>query len=196
MGARNNMDDTPPYLATPPVTQMEPFPSYVVDWELAQSERGLASFKAFLSGAGVQFELPDDLRRLLTALEPMAATARSSPREIFEERLMTSVNEALATAGDPRRLYRSVEATRRWLLLSPEETTRASAAGLTLERAGAPFRRAVWNLASVPVAIGTYLLTDHLLRERGLDPMLAWLFALGAWFLVRQVLNRTVLALG
>ena len=167
---------------------MENASAYVVDWELDQAERGLASFTAFLGAAGAKFTPSPELLKLLGTLRTSKGSPRFSPRELFEHQLMTTANKSLAAEGDPRQLFLQREPARRWLLLRP-----ADAAGLKLEKPGAPGRRALWGLASVPVALGTFLVADRLLRERGINEWVAWLIALAAWFAVRQLLNRTLL---
>lgn len=167
-------------------------PTYVVDWELDQADRGLAAFSTFLGAAGVKFEPSSDLRTLLETFRKSKPSPVFSPREMFVHQLMTAANKTLQAAGDARLLFLE-SGTQRWLLLAPDALQRARATGLKLERAGAPGRRALLGLATVPVALGTYVLASRLLREQGVNEALAWLIALAAWFLVRQVLNRTVL---
>ena len=62
-----------------------------------------------------------------------------------------------------------------------------------MEAAGATVRRAMWSFATIPVAIGTYVIVSRLLHDQGVDEWVAWLAAIGAWALVRFVLNRTLL---
>jgi hypothetical protein len=174
--------------------RMEHTPAYVVDWQLAESERGVETFKNFLTAAGVKFEVSADLRKMLDVTKELKPSPRIDPRGIFEEHLMVAGNKALESSGDARRLVRELGGeVRRWRLLTPDELTRAAASGMKFEKAGAHLRRTLWTLATIPVAIGTYVLTTRLLRERGIDENLAWLIAMAAWFGVRQVLNRTLL---
>ncbi len=168
-------------------------PAYIVDWELAQAEQGIDRFITFLSTAGVKFEPSDQLKKMLKALREAEPSKTHSPRDLFEEQLMVAANKTLAAAGDPRRMFRELGEVRRWRLMKPEEVTSATASGLKFEAAGATFRRAMWSFATIPVAIGTYVMVSRLLRDRGVDEWVAWLAAIGAWALVRFVLNRTLL---
>lgn len=165
---------------------------YVVDWELDQAERGLSAFTTFLGAAGVKFEPPDELRKLLETLRKSRGSPVFSPREMFVHQLMTSANKSLEGSGDARRLLLE-SGTQRWQLLTPEAAERLKSTGVKLERAGAPGRRALWSLASVPVALGTYVVASRLLRAQGLNESVSWLIALAVWFAVRQLLNRTLL---
>ncbi len=172
---------------------MDHAPAYVVDWELAQAERGLASFSAFLGAAGAKFTPPPDLLTMLDTLSKSKPSAVFSPRELFVHQLMTTANKSLSAAGDERQLFLQRTPVERWVLLAPAAVGRAQASGVKLERPGAPGRRGVWMLASIPVAIGVYVLANRVLRERGVDEWVAWLIALAAWFAVRQLMNRTLL---
>jgi hypothetical protein len=172
---------------------MENLPAYVVDWDLSQAERGIESFTQFMQSAGAKFQPTSDLQKMLEAFRGGRESPRYSPREMFEESLMREGNKSLSASGDARRLFREVGEVRRWRLLTPEQVQSARANGVKLEAAGAPFRRAMWTFATIPVAIGTYVAADRLLRQQGVDENLAFLIALAAWFLVRQVLNRTLL---
>lgn len=172
---------------------MEHLPAYVIDWDLDQSERGLEKFTAFLSAAGVKFEVSKDLRTLLDTTKTMKPSRLVTPLHLFEEHLMLAANKTLQAAGDARRLVRELGDVRTWRLMTPDELKRAEDSGMKLEKAGANFRRAMWTFATIPVAIGTYVLSLNLLREQGVDENLAWLIALAAWFFVRQLLNRTLL---
>lgn len=170
---------------------MENTPAYVVDWELDQAERGLESFSAFLGAAGAKFTPSPDLLKLLETMRKAKGSARFSPRELFEHQLMTAANKSLAAGGDQRQLFLQRAPVQRWVLLAPMQ-----AAEMKVEKPGAPGRRAIWGLASVPVALGTFVLANRVLRERGIDEWVAWLIALAAWYAVRQLLNRTLLKAG
>ena len=172
---------------------MEHLPAYVVDWELAQAERGIESFTSFMRASGAKFEPNSDLQKMLEAMRKGRESPRYSPREMFEETLMREGNKSLAATQDARRLFREVGEVRRWRLLTPEQVQSAKANGMKLETAGAPFRRAMLSLATIPVALGAYVVADRVLRQQGVDERYAWLIALGAYALVRQILNRTIL---
>ncbi len=172
---------------------MDHLPTYVVDWELAQAEQGIERFVGFLSSAGVKFEPSDRLHKMLAALRDAQPSEKHSPRDLFEEQMMVAANKTLSAAGDPRRMFRELGEVRRWRLMKPEEVASATASGMKFEAAGATFRRAMWGFATIPVALGTYVMVSRLLREQGVDEWVAWFAAIGAWALVRFVLNRTLL---
>lgn len=172
---------------------MEHLPDYVVDWDLTQAERGIESFTSFMRASGVKFEPTPDLHKILQSWRGARENASFSPRVMFEEALMREGDKSLSASGDARRLFREAGEIRRWRLLTPEQVQSAKANGMKLEATGAPFRRAMWSIATIPVALGTYYAADHLLRQRGIDETYAWLVALGAYVLVRQILNRTIL---
>lgn len=172
---------------------MEHLPSYVVDWDLSQAERGIQGFTQFMQASGAKFEPTSDLQKMLETFRGGRESPRYSPREMFEEAMMREADKALTASGDARRLFREVGEVRRWRLLTPEQVKTAKANGMKLEAAGAAFRRAMMTFATIPVAIGTYVIALRVLREQGVEETYAWLIALAAWFLVRQVLNRTVL---
>ena len=172
---------------------MEHPPAYVVDWQLPQAEHGLERFVTFLADAGIKFEPSDRLHKMLAALRDAQRSEKHSPRDLFEEQMMVAANKTLAAASDPRRMFRELGEVRRWRLMKPEEVASATASGLKFEAAGATFRRAMWSFATIPVAIGTYVLVSRVLRDQGVDEWVAWAAAIGAWALVRCMLNRTVL---
>ena len=172
---------------------MEHLPSYVVDWDLSQAELGIESFRSFMHASGAKFEPTPDLQKILEAWRKGRENQRYSPKVMFEEAMMREGDKSLLASGDARRLFREVGEVRRWRLLTPEQAQSAKANGMKLEAAGAPFRRALWTFATIPVALGTYYAADHVLRQQGVDENIAFLFALGAWFIVRQILDRTVL---
>lgn len=172
---------------------MDHRPAYVVDWQLAQAEQGIEQFVVFLAGAGVKFEPSARLKKMLQAMREAEPSKTHSPRDLFEEQMMVAANKTLSAGADPRRMFREVGEVRRWRLMKPDEVASAKASGTKLEAAGATFRRAMWSFATVPVAIGTYVVVSRLLRDQGVDEWVAFLAAFGAWALVRFVLNRTLL---
>ncbi len=161
--------------------------SFTGAWSTASMEDDLARWSAFLAEHGLTWSLePKDRDFVDQAIR--SAPARAS--ELVGLRLSTLANEALARAGDARRVVQLVSGapSRAWYLLSPEQRSALESSGHRFESG---MQRPLRQLATIPITLGAYFAADYACRAAGLDPNVAWIIALVAYVLtVRAVRGR------
>ncbi|MEI8258327.1 MAG: hypothetical protein WCJ30_21840 [Deltaproteobacteria bacterium] len=160
---------------------------FTAAWSAASKDEDLQRWSAYLAEHGVTWS-PEPKDR-----EFVEQVIRSSPAragEFVELRLSKLANDALARAGDARRLYKRVagEPRRSWYVLSPEQRSALESSGHRFESGMQPTLR---QLATIPVTLGAYFVAQHACRAAGLDANVAWIVALVAYvFTVRVVRGR------
>ena len=98
-------------------------------------------------------------------------------------RLSKSANDALAAAGDPRRVLKLAREPR-WYVLAPEQRAALATSGHRFE-SPSPLRQ----LATIPITLGVYFASLYGLRELGVSQNLAWGLALVAWVITTRVVR-------
>src|SRR5262249_6654822 len=126
--------------------------SFTAAWSASSVGDDLGRWSAFLAEHGVTWS-PDGKDREFVEQVIQSSPARAG--ELVELRLSKLANDALAKAGDARRVYKrlSGEPTRTWYVLSPEQRSALASSGLRFESGGGAALR---QLATIPVTLGVY----------------------------------------
>lgn len=159
--------------------------SFTAAWSAASVDEDLRRWSAFLVEQGVTWSLVPKERELVDRVV-RSSSARGG--EIIELRLSKLANDALAQAGDARRVGKLVSSgpTRAWYVLSPEQRGALEAAGHRFESG---MQGTLRQLATIPITLGAYFAAQYVCRAAGLDPNVAWIVALVAYVLTVRVVR-------
>lgn len=172
------------------MSELERHASFQASWSAASWEADLERWSAFLAERGVGWT-PDASSRQF--FERVANAAHPRAADVASVRLAKLGDDALAAKGDERRVLKLVGSGALYLL-SPADRQALEREGHRFESpAGAPLR----NLATIPITLGAYFVTQFVCTRAGLDPNVAWIVALVAYVLtVRVVRGRWPLQRG
>jgi hypothetical protein len=125
---------------------MSSAPPFTAQWTQGSAPGDLERWSAFLASHGVTWTPTEQDRAFVTQL---SQTGSAQAPRIIELRLSTLAHEALAKAGDARRLSKLTSGG--WHLLSPEARA-ARVAGESFEKPPS----ALASLVTIPITLGAY----------------------------------------
>lgn len=157
---------------------------FSAEWSAASAADDLQRWSDFLREHGVSWA-PGAAERDLVERVARSSSARAA--ELIELRLEKLANDALARAGDTRRVYALVtsEGPPRWYVLTPDERRALEQAGERFVATPSPLRQ----LATIPITLGVYFAADYACRAAGVDASVAWVIALVAYVLTVRVVR-------
>jgi hypothetical protein len=126
---------------------MSSTPPFTAQWTKSSAVADLERWVAFLAAHGVAWTPTEPDRAFVTQV---SQTGSAEAPRLIELRLSTLAHEALARAGDARRLAKLTSGG--WLLLSPEARAARVAAGESFEKPPS----ALASLITIPITLGAY----------------------------------------